>query len=430
MSTLLTKRSLGDENEQTLEPSKRFRTFDSSLAEKILESYPETKPVRKNKKLQEIFFELKYGPFEPIGTIETLLKINNWKGFDQYCIENRGEENFWITLQNLFYWYYFCPEDQRIDFTPMQKALGIQQVQWQEDEANEYQNLLIELGGARPWNHLDDQQLEMLGKLIFKNERKYFQDNSSFLKHVDNLRKDMVIRTADVNPVFNYFHELNETMQNSVCTDVTKHMKSTYTMSGPLTCQENIKRLLHDSIWYTNNFLFKNVLGIPASYDLSSVSCLHQPILVFGSMKPKTMVNFIIETNKRPYAAFLPKSSVNLYDFGADIGNILYNWDHDFTHQDQSLRRNGACKLENTIDALKKCTNNDINEENINDFYKSEEFQNCLEDEYFAEKTLLDNGYIYKKYDQIEGGKRRKKRKTYRRRKTQKCKRRKTRRSI
>jgi hypothetical protein len=226
MSTLLTKRSLGDENEEALGPSKRFRTFDSSLAEKILESYPETKPVRKNKKLQEIFFQLKYGPFEPIGTIETLLKSNNWKGFDQYCIENRGEENFWITLQNLFYWYYFCPEDQRIEFTPMQKALGIQQVQWQEDEANEYQNLLIELGGTHSGDNLNDQQLELLGELIFKNERKNYRDNSSFLKHVDYLRKNMKIGKAMDSLEMIFFEEIDTKKQEEICTEVSTHIMS------------------------------------------------------------------------------------------------------------------------------------------------------------------------------------------------------------
>jgi hypothetical protein len=166
---------------------------------------------------------------------------------------------------------------------------------------------------------------------------------------------------------------------------------------------------------------------------MSSISCLHQPILVFGSMKPKTMVNFIIETNMRPYAAFLPKSSINLYNFDDEINSILANWRHDFSHQDQnkSEKQNGACKLEDTIDAIKGyCSIDNFNEENLNDFYKSKEFQTCLENERFAQGVLLDDGLIYKKYDQFEGGKRRKKRKTYRRRKTQKRKRRKTRRSI
>lgn len=430
MAKLLTKRNNRDDD-NTFEANKRFRAFDSDLAETILASYPETMPVRKNKTLQRIFFELKYGPFEPIEMIETLIKSNDWREFDNYCAGNRGVAKFWETLQNLFYWFYYCPEEQRIDFTSMQKALGTQQVQWQLDPENEYQNLLIALDGAQPDKELNDQQLEMLGEIIFKKHRKDFQNNSSFLKHVDFLRKKTAIGTPyETESVgFMYFQEFDEYLQEELCEDVSNHIRSSYKDKSN-NCLANVNTLLQNSIWYQYG---TSVYGIPATYDMSSVSCLHQPILVFGSLKPKTMVNFIIETNKRPFAAFLPGSTSNLYNFDDEINSILINWRHDFNHQDQYSKRYGACNLDETKFAIQQYCNEineeDLRKEDLSDLYRTKEFQDCLNAEQFAQGQLLDNGLIFKTYVQTKhstvGGKRKTKK---RRRKTQKRKRRKTRR--
>lgn len=430
MSTLLEKRTR-DDNNTSDDTSKRFRTFDSNLAEKILESYPETKPVKKNKTLQRIFFELQYGPFEPIERIETLIKSNDWRGFDNYCAENRGVAKFWETLQNLFYWYYYCPEDQRIDFTPMQKALGIQQAQWQLDPENEYQNLLIALRGAMSYDELNDQQLEMLGELIYKKHRKDFENNSSFLKHVNYLRKSLAIGSpvGSENVGFLYFQEMDEYDQQQLCRRFSDSIQSAYKDKVDI-CLANVNMLLQNSIWYEYGTA---LYGIPATYDMSSISCLHQPILVFGSLKPKTMVNFIIETNRRPFAAFLPGSSVNLYNFDDEINSILLNWRHDFNHQNQNLRDNGACNFDDTKVVIRRycegINEEDLRNDDLSDVYRSNEFQDCLNNDQFAQNKLLDNGFIYKKYNPTKiiskGGKRRKTNK--RKRKTQKRKRRKTR---
>ncbi len=391
-----------------------------------LTKYIETRYVSKNINLKKILFPLENGrgisENKLIKEIEKMIRDNNWEGFDGFCEAHQGVENFWDILQCLFYLRYFA-EPIKIDFDQMQKAMGIQQARWSVDPKNECYR-------------------------FFRNKN---QPPHGFYAYF----LDEIVR-------FTYFNKLSEYKQNQI---VKNFFYLNFRESDLITEEEllqkksetetkimnQIKSDLGDRIFYEVNYTNRNFpwafgyetyrygkysdendvyLGIPQTYDLTSVTCYHKPILIFGSLGPKTMVNFILKNDMRPFAAHLPGSQSNLTKFDGFYGSLIHNWRHDFYHQ--SLNR--YCNIGKTITKAEKlCTEEgDLpGEDSIpEDWLKNVRFQKCLDtgrdrsmhDPLYNEQFLndevdstaeafLDTADIFGKYTpQLVGGKKTKRR--------------------
>lgn len=268
----------------------------------ILKKYNETQLVSNNTDLQRIFYELESKMFLPNAIIETHIRNHEWREFDDYCAKNIGIDNFWSIFQNIF---YLAPE---IDNTSLQIALGIQQVYWSVDSENEFQTRLT----RNLKNSADD----------------------SYSLYYDTVK-------------FKYFYEIDNTNQHNILSELSDALKLDYHL---------LSEHLQNTIWYEvsgrrdelgvfNPFVTGKYYGIPASYDFSTLTCTHQPTIIFGHMKSSSLVNYIIKNNKRPYVGHLPNSKSNLYNYDEVEAGILPNWYHDLFHQ-----KNGyECDIENTI---------------------------------------------------------------------------------
>jgi hypothetical protein len=288
---------------------------------------------------------------------------------------------------------------EKIDFDQMQKAMGIQQARWSFDPANEC----------------------------------YAELNEEYKKNNQN------IRFAQNIIGFTYFNKLPEKEQDKFAGAVLRggfSYKLYYTNTQIRNkIMSEIKSAVNNRIFYKTEDSDDPYLGIPQTYDVTSVTCFHKPILIFGSLGPKTMVNFVIKHNMRPFAAHLPGSPSNLTEFDTIHGDLINNWIHDFAHQ----LTNKMCSVKNTIKKTKDiCTEFDeiVRDDDFpgedatpEDWLNNEKFQKCLDTEkpyiddpdnkYFSTvakytaESFLDSGDIFKKYQRknyLLGGKKTKRR--------------------
>ena len=397
----------GNPDEETASEEKREAIIPLDNID--LTPYIETRYVSKNKNLKKILFPLvnKFGisANKFIGDIESMIRSNNWKRFDGFCEANKGVEKFWDILQCLFYLRYFAK--YTIDFDQMQKAMGIQQARWSVDPANECYQFL-------------KKNYEANGSKDYPTKENDFY--SYFLKNIIS---------------FKYFHELSDIQRNKIVEDIFGQIFNLFTLKEQVeedyikskkaeeqyeillkiqniepNIKAQIKSALYDRIFYqvayhshryfpwelgydwskspSNYDVF---LGIPQTYDLTSVTCFHKPILVFGALKPKTMVNFIIKNDMRPFAAHLPGSAVNLTQFDGADGGLVHNWRHDLYHQS----RNHACDVRKTIEKAEKLCTGEGDLPGINDgreaWLTNDRFQNCLEKERDEQRYKIDKSY-------------------------------------
>jgi hypothetical protein len=408
------KRGKPDEPEPTSE-GKRDRI---SYEDVDLTKYIETRYVSKNKNLKKILAPLESGNWQNslIGIIEPLIRSNDWRGFDSFCETHKGADNFWDILQCLFYLRYFAEE--KIDFDQMQKAMGIQQTRWSVDPTNECYRFFINMeeppkgfytyfdftiGGFTYFNKLPEKRQNQIVKDFFDLN---FSE-SNLITEVELLQKKRETETKTMNQIKS---DLGDRIFYKVSTTNTKF---------PWTFGYEK---------YSDKV--DTYLGIPQTYDLTSVTCYHKPILIFGSLGPKTMVNFILKNDMRPFAAHLPGSTSNLTKFDGFYGSLIHNWRHDFFHQ--SL--NKYCNIGETITKAEKlCTEEgDLpGEDSIpEDWLKNVRFQKCLDtdrdrnqkDPLYNEQFLndevdstaeafLDTADIFRKYTpHLIGGKKTKRR--------------------
>ena len=348
----------------------------------ILTKFNETRYVKNNTNLQNIFDALESRSFISNTIIQGIIENNEWKEFDAYCADNIGIDNFWSTLQNIFYLYYYL---QSITFLQFQKALGIQQVRWSVDSENTFQASLL--------HSLKPKAINELYFLYYDTiEFTLFQD-------IDDEQKVYIL------------YELSDAL------DLDYYALQTH---------------LRDSIWYKvsgreddlegqNVFGTGKYYGIPASYDFSALTCTHQPTIVFGSLSARTMVDFIIDHNKRPYAGHLPGSKSNLYNFDDVEAGILCNWYHELFHQKKSKgcdvfrtirrvtrKRTSINAVKGTKGALRKreksCDPKLFENKLITrDLWKTPEVSDCLTETLSLE--LTDEGDIFEQYNR--GGKKR-----------------------
>jgi hypothetical protein len=386
-SVLRKKRGNPDEPEpgpETASEEKR-QAVEIPLENIDLTKYIETRYVSKNKNLKKILFPLvnKFGisANKFIGYIESMIRSNDWKSFDGFCEANKGVENFWDILQCLFYLRYFAK--YTIDFDQMQKAMGIQQARWSVDPANEcYQELLQKNKNYYAKN--------IVGFAYFTDFLEEYQNN--FVNDIFNIAVPTKYRFQMRDELWEYIKKMRAesekpgfigNVEEDIVNPLLKNSKN-----FELNMKKQIKDLLSDRIFYKipeirTQYEFGDdkqpFLCIPQTYDLTSIKCFHKPILVFGALNPKTMVNFVISTNMRPFAAHLPGSTANLQSFDGIDGGILHNWRHDFNHQ----RFQVLCDLNETIQRAKIICPGDGDLPKENDgpeaWLDNERFQKCLD---------------------------------------------------
>ena len=404
--------NLGKRKPDEPEPASEGKreTREIPLDDIDLTQYIETRYVSKNKNLKKILFPLvnKLGISENslIGIIEPLIRSNNWRGFDSFCETHKGADNFWDILQCLFYLNYFAAE--KIDFDQMQKAMGIQQARWSVDPANEcYQELRnnYEKNGKR-------NDLEVLN--FFLEKIKKFNYFNEIPPESQTIIVNEIFEEAIDNDL--YFNNVTKQINTEIRDEIRNEIKSA--LKNRIFY--NVGRNKSDSTFEWE--FARKYLGIPQTYDLTSVTCFHKPTLIFGSIKPKTMVNFIIKHNMRPFAAHLPGSTSNLTVFDENHGNLVHNWRHDFDHQFE----NKNCNIVETINRANNIcpSEGELPGEDAKseEWLNNERFQKCLDSkrtiknpgqsDYVAE-SFLDSADIFEKYQRknyLLGGKKTKRR--------------------
>ena len=427
-----------------------------------LREFVETRYVALNKDLQRIFNQLENGILnqDALQIIEPMIRENKWQEFDEYCTDNGGIGKFWETLQCLFFLHYFAAV--KIDYVQMQNAMGIQQARWSVDPENSFNNFLI----SKQKEHQGQYSAFFLKKI---NEFTYFQNID------EKNKKSIALQFYDIiggKKVFN-FDAIYDSMQqeiNRISKDMELAGKSEpeiFDVIYPLiekrdlkykNIKEEMSKHLHNRLFYEvslsdflekrdKSFYFggnngKYYLGIPQTYDVSSLTCFHQPILVFGNLSPKTMVNFILKENRRPYAAHLPGSKSNLEQFDAYYGNLVLNWRHDLFHQTFGKE----CSVESTIergmslckDQIKEYGNLPGADDGPDQWFQNKAFQTCIETRadhknklndpasQYTGEAFTDEGSIFQRYvrrqNAMSGGKVKlsKRKKQFRKRNTKK----------
>lgn len=405
-----------------------------------LTKYPETQFLSKNKNLQAIFSEMQSdGGIKDnriLLEIEPLVRGNLWREFDTFCKSNQGISSFFKILQAIFFLYYFS--NNKISFDAKERALGIQQARWSVDPNNSFYQKLKANKTADENYFFDDCNFI------------YFQDIDEVnkLEIIDSFisRSKLYLKTPLVQAIEDYFKKINKTrdgyegvvvrrdgLLDGVVSrfgtnfQVIKEVLTELNRFNPLlvtkfledieeaerNAREKMNLFLHDTIWYEalgnslENFSNNSSLlkfgktkvfyGIPATYNISKLICYQTPILVFGRIRPKTMINFIIQTKMRPFAAHLPESTMNLFEFDGVEGNILINWIHDLNHQSEGF----YCDVKSLIGTAKMLCMPESDKYAIITLSK-EQFQDELagkspEEIYYA---MLENYNIFERIEQ------------------------------
>ncbi len=339
--------------------------------ESTLKAYNETRYTYKNRDLQRIVNEIEMRQFIPNSEIERIIRGEHWKDFDNYCKNHYGIEHFWSTLQNLLFLHYYAPV--KITFTMMQIALGIQQARWSVDPENAYQQKLT--------RELKPKDINDMYFLYYSDiEFTLFQD-------IESEQKYMILVELATDLHLEY-ETVEQHLQNTIW----------YTVSGN-EGDEGGKSIFGSASCY----------GIPASYDFSTLTCIHQPIIVFGALTSRTMVRYILSENKRPYAGHMPGSASNLYDFDDIEAGILPNWYHDLFHQKKGANCDVATSVQRVADNCRKTKEELFGTVDIKhaDWLNNPVVNECLTEPLSLE--LTDNGDIYQTYSKKGGKKKSKK---------------------
>jgi hypothetical protein len=252
----------------------------------ILKSYIDTQYISQNKRLIKIFNDLFSKKITPNEDIYSLIASNNWLGLDAYIAAHNGPDEFFRIIAQIFLFYYFI---KNISYHQYQTALGIQQVRWMNDVANNRIMQNYRIVGITPslWDGIDPSvQTEILAQ---------------FKKRIQN----KVANKTEINDV-----KFNESLSNTIWYKLDQPgAQGLWGGYGP------------DKHWYT----------IPETFYYPN-TCIYRPMLVFGTISEKTLLNFIIEHKMRPYAAHFPGAISNLVNIHDHKHGIVHNWQHDFSH--------------------------------------------------------------------------------------------------
>ena len=287
-----------------------------------LTKYTETRYLSKNKNLKMLMSQIEKGEVAKDEEIYSMISTNNYEGFDDYIKRHPGAQQFFRILQQIL----LCEYSEIIDRKQTQNSLGIQQARWACDDEN-------------------------CAKLI--------SSKFSYLNY------------SIVAVEFNYWQNIPENIQLTILNELYEMIRER--MYEGL--REQLNHSLNNTIWYlvTNsksksggNWQFSvPYFPIPETFrELSLISCIHVPELIFGTLSSATLTKYIMTYQKRPYICHLPESKGNLCNVHNVTLPIFEIWYHDFFHS-----KSGSCsamygflniRAKNFIEGW-----DDITEENI-----------------------------------------------------------------
>ncbi len=272
----------------------------------LKKNYVATQYASKNKDLIRILRELINDDFlEKDETLYSLIRQNRWKELDIYIQTHPGKQNFWLILQQLFYFRYFVPESEKITDKQFEISMGIQQVRWMTDDENCKSMKLYQVKGAnfKYWEDIPGEQEIIVNQVFDRIKQKMFSGKTK--DHIRNLFSGTV--WYDVN------------LQNN-------HGR---TNAGS---------------W--KGFGSKNyIYPIPETINLTTIACVYRPILLFGALSDGSLLKYIILHGQRPYIAHLPDSTSNLCEVHGATHCICAGWYHDFFHSTSGDCKNGISFL-------------------------------------------------------------------------------------
>ena len=267
----------------------------------LKKNYVATQYASKNKDLLRILSELINDQFlEKDTRLYSLIQRNQWKELDKHIQNLPGKQNFWLILQQLFYFRYFLPDSEKITDKQFEISMGIQQVRWMNDDENCKMMKNYEVKGADflYWEDIPDEEQKIIVSQVF-NRIKGKMFSGKTIKDIQNLFTGTV--WYDVN------------LQN------TRGRTNAGSWAG----------------FGSNNYIYP----IPETINLSTIACVYRPILLFGALSDGSLLKYIIRNGQRPYIAHLPEYKMNLCDVHGLKHCICAGWFHDFFHS-----TSGNCK--------------------------------------------------------------------------------------
>ena len=291
-----------------------------------LTKYAETRYLSKNKTLKMIMGQIEKGQVTKDEEIFSLISTNNYQGFDAYVRAHPGAQEFFRILQQILLFEY----SGIINRKQVQNSLGIQQARWACDDANcakifsneRFPMLSYNLVAVNffYWQDIQaDIQSIILTELYFMiGHRMYEGPMSEQIKmHLDYYVEDIDVGACGEN-----------------CDEESR---------------EKLNNALNDSIWYLVTDSRKQNPGgswqfsvpyfpIPETLrQLSLISCIHVPELIFGILSEETLTKYIMTYEKRPYICHLPESKGNLCNVHTLRESIFGIWYHDFFHSKNAV---------------------------------------------------------------------------------------------
>jgi len=365
-------------------------------------TYKETRYNSGNKELQKIFKELEESSIEKDNDIYELIKTNKWVDFDQYIIDHPGKKEFYRILQQLFLYYYFDKESDKITRKQLQNALGIQQTRWMMDDDNcKVMKTTLRNSANNPiynTNASGKPLINASGMPVIKKKISY------------------EVKSAKIYIWETIPEDIQTSIKNSLHKLINKRIYSN--PEAPETTLLATDLDLTNTIWYkviTDPIKGAapfwgygpetNFYAIPETYNFSKIACIYTPVLIFGSLSEQSLLKYIINNNERPYAMHAPDAKSNLCEIHKRGHMITANWKHDFLHSSMinseimsSTEYTPGCKtgFENLNTKCDVTVNQDNIKEEINN--PDSKLSKCIYD-----KTLVTTGDMlpYAKGDMI-----------------------------
>ncbi len=311
------------------------------LQPNLKKNYVATQYASKNKDLIRILSELINDEFvDKDKTLYSFIQEYKWKELDKHIQNLPGKKNFWLILQQLFYFRYFLPDSEKITDKQFEISMGIQQVRWMNDDENCKTMKLYEVKGVDflYWDEIPNKEQEIIVDQVF-----------------DKIRGKM-FAGKEKDDIYNLF-------KGTVWYDVNLEKQGDRVNAGS---------------W--KGFGSKNyIYPIPETINLSTIACVYSPILLFGALSDASLLKYIILNGKRPYIAHLPDYRLNLCDVHGFTHCICAGWYHDFHHStsgncsDRIKLLNSKCATDTTLETIQSEIQNEtskvtqcINEANMN----------------------------------------------------------------
>lgn len=288
----------------------------------------ETKYVSRNPDIQQLFREInervQAGSIS-INDMELyqMIRENNWRTLDSYIQRHIGKDNFYRILKELLTYKYFLPETQQITRKQMQNALGIQQARWVNDPENTYicPSYDIKAVTFKMWEEIPNEEKTIMLEQIHENIRDRLNPGMT-KNNINSLFNNTVWYLLDVSPP--------APPRPPAKRPTTPPRPPSAKRPTPITPPR--PPFVGGYIGWKGYGEKRLYYPIPETINLSTISTVYPPILVFGSLSELTLARFVVEHRQRPYASHLANSKSNLTCIHDKEQTIFANWVHDFQH--------------------------------------------------------------------------------------------------